>query len=562
MSKLRILGWSLTLLAAGEAATACASPGTAAGPRVAAAEQAYAAMLDAYGARNAIESGLTAEIGGRSLVVWRVTFSKQRAVLLAQLRGLTDVPDLPAGDARVVRSLSSGLEYFGGESGETRTAHCADAARPGAVESALSDALTACFSERGDHVAFEGREMTRIAALGELQHLKSSASRKRLFLALQPLWRAINGDDGAASPYRRLIAEAAAGERANGSPIDAAARALGWSTQSLEAALVQTLAAWRRSAVTGTIEPWDYWFRYAAASRTLDPLVPRAKLKGITERFYGDLGADPRRLGVVYDLEPRAGKPPSAYTDFIRIGRPRRGVWRPAQVRVCASESTGGLFILDELVHESGHAVHLMAIRARPAYFWPDLFLAEAFANVPAWSIDEPAWQLEYLGRAASRSESLRERYAGVMLDMAWSLFEIRMLRHPDSDPNQVWTRITSHYLGITPHPEWSWWALRVQLVSMPGYMVNYGAGAMLTADLRARIRQGIGPFDTGNPEWYPWVSEHLLRFGSSLPVAQLLEQFLGREPSDAAVLADIERIRAPAAAATVPYTTGGEPCR
>jgi len=378
---------------------------------------------------------------------------------------------------------------------------------------------------------------------------------------MQPLWRAVNGDDAPGSPYRRLIVKAASSANGHDSPIDAAARALGWSTQSLEAALVQTLAVWRKTAVTGSIEPWDYWFRYAAESRTLDPLVPRARLKGITERFYNDLGADPRRLGVIYDLAPRAGKPPSAYTDFVRIERFEHGIWRPAQARVCASESSGGLFILDELVHESGHAVHLMAIHTRPAYFWPDLFFAEAFANVPAWSIDEPAWQVKYLGGAVPRSESLRERYDSVMLDMAWSLFEIRMLRHPESDPNQVWTRITSHYLGIVPHPELSWWALRVQLVSMPGYMVNYGAGAMLTADLRARIRQGIGPFDTGNPAWYPWVSEHLLRFGSAPPVAQMLAQFLGRRPSDAAILADIERIGAPETASAPTCATRGSPC-
>ena len=119
--------------------------------------------------------------------------------------------------------------------------------------------------------------------------------------------------------------------------------------------------------------------------------------------------------------------------------------------------------------------------------------------------------------------------------------FEIRMLRDPKADPDQVWTELTSHYLGIKPHPEWSWWAMRVQLVWKPGYMINYGAGAILTADIRARIADAIGPCDTGNPGWYSWVSENLLRFGAQIPPAQLLRQLFGRPPSADALIHDIE---------------------
>jgi hypothetical protein len=48
-----------------------------------------------------------------------------------------------------------------------------------------------------------------------------------------------------------------------------------------------------------------------------------------------------------------------------------------------------------------------------------------------------------------------------------------------------------------------SWWAVRVQLVSRPGYMVNYGLGAVLTAEMRKATSDAIGPFDAGNPKWY-----------------------------------------------------------
>src|SRR4029077_4539191 len=98
----------------------------------------------------------------------------------------------------------------------------------------------------------------------------------------------------------------------------------------------------------------------------------------------------------------------------------------------------------------------------------------------------------------ASESASLRARYAAVMLDVAWALFECRMLREPASDPNAVWTDITSGYLHIRPHPELAWWAVRVQLVDKPGYMVNYGLGALITADILARTATRLRPCASG----------------------------------------------------------------
>jgi oligoendopeptidase F len=197
-----------------------------------------------------------------------------------------------------------------------------------------------------------------------------------------------------------------------------------------------------------------------------------------------------------------------------------------------------------ELVHEEGHAVHFVAVRARPAFTYNDsLLFIEAFADVPSWSVYEPSWQQKYLGVSSSQSESLRNLYSGVMLDVAWALFEIRMLNNPVADPNAVWTDITSRYLHIVPHPEYSWWAVRVQLVDSPGYMVNYGLGAVITADIRQRIRQSLGPFDTGDPRWYPWISDHLLKVGGEFETQDLLRQFLGRPVSPQALIDSMERL-------------------
>ncbi len=166
-----------------------------------------------------------------------------------------------------------------------------------------------------------------------------------------------------------------------------------------------------------------------------------------------------------------------------------RASGKPTLVRVSATYGRGGLGPLNELVHENGHAVHMLALRTRPAFMdLGDAIFYEAFADVPAWNVYEPAWQQHYLGRSAPEPDSLRALFGAVMLDVSWALFDLRMLEHPQADPNAVWTEITHRYLHVTAHPELAWWAMRVQLVDKPGYMVNYGLGAVITADIRQRI--------------------------------------------------------------------------
>jgi hypothetical protein len=342
-----------------------------------------------------------------------------------------------------------------------------------------------------------------------------------------------------------MIAMTAGQVRDSGrSPISDAAATVGITTPEVEQWLVQVLEAWRARSSGAALEPWDYWYASASASRELSAGIARESVLPIAKRFYQDLGADLQRLGVLHDLNPRPGKAPLAYTDQVRIGRLVDHRWRPMQARVSASYEQGGLFVLNELIHEDGHAIHFAALRTRPAYFslGDDLFF-EAFADVPAWSSSEPTFQRKYLGHEVAEGSAQRELFSNVMLDVAWALFELRMLADPSADPNRLWTDITSRYLNILPHPEFSWWALRVQLVRWPGYMINYGLGAVVTADIRQQITQAIGQFDGGNPRWYPWVSAHLLRFGSSIATPQLLRRFLGRPVSPAALLRQLQRM-------------------
>jgi oligoendopeptidase F len=365
-----------------------------------------------------------------------------------------------------------------------------------------------------------------------------------LFLAFEPLWHALNGNDEPDSPYRRMIRQAAAQFHAKPAPVALAARTLGVPSEEPERWLERILDTWRQVSGDSAMEPWDYRFLASTGVGSLSELIPVDRLQPLNQRYYLDLGLDLARMGVLYDLEPRSGKAPLAYTDFVVRGSEQGGVWRPTTVRVSANYTHGSLGALYELVHENGLAAHMLALRTRPAFMdLGDPVFYEAFADVPSWSVFEPAWQLKYLGRAADERDSLRALYSGVVLDVAWALFDMRMLRNPDTDPSRLWTEITHRYLHVRPHPELSWWAVRVQLVDAPGYMVNYGLGSVITADLRQRIAEELGPFEAGEPRLFAWLAEHLLASGEQHPTPELLQEFLGRPVSPEALLRQLRRL-------------------
>jgi len=514
---------------------------------VAEAEQSFLEWLDSGSAVGVIESGLYAHYKGRDRAAWATLQREAQATLTARLAGLDGV-ELTAAERSAVAAMRRSLASFedeGSSDGASDGPACRDSARRDLDYAALRAALVSCYREIGNGLQFEGATVDRGSALQLLHEIEEPERRKALFDAFVPLWAALNARNDADSPYRRMIAMAAAQGARNGSEVDAAARAIGVSTGDVERWLVRILDAWRQANGPETVEPWDYRYTIGGANRTLAARIPAEALESVNERFYRDLGADLARLGVVYDLGARPDKSPLAYTDFLSRGRMVDGEWRPSVARVVGRYPWGGLFSLNELVHENGHAVHISAIRARPAYTdWPDTLFVEALADVPSWSVYEPAWQRRYLGAEAAEQASLRALYGTVVLDVAWSLFEIRMLRDPAADPNAVWTDITSHFLRIVPHPEVPWWAMRVQLVGNPGYMVNYGLGGVLTAEMRRRVTEAIGPFDAGNAAWYGWLSERLLAYGSERDTRTLMQALLGRPVSPEALLEQIRRIR------------------
>ena len=410
----------------------------------------------------------------------------------------------------------------------------------------LSERMYACFGQAARHLSFEGRTLDRLTVFGLLPVTDEPSRRKRLFLSMEPIWKAVNGDDGPASPYRRLVRLSAAKMIADKTSVEAGTKDVGVDPGVVEDWLTSVLESWREIAPDQTVEPWDFAYQTGVASRRLRPVITREILRPVNERYYKDLGADVAALNVQYDLEPREGKNPVAFTTFGARPRLQDGVWTPGEPWVFASYSIGSIDNLNELLHESGHAIHIAAIRARPAFEdWPDSDLfTEAIADIAALEMFEPAWQGRYLGASVPLADSLRAKYAGIVMDTAWALFEIRMHHNPEADPNLVWTDITQRYFRIRPHPELSWWAVRGQLIDLPGYMLNYAVGAILVADLRARLKELHGLYAEGDPGWYAWVSERLYRFGLERSSRRVIEDFLGRPVTSRALLDDLARAR------------------
>src|SRR5262249_8309556 len=210
----------------------------------------------------------------------------------------------------------------------------------------------------------------------------------------------------------------------------------------MEEWLVQVLGRWREIAPETPIEPWDFAYAAGHASRALRERVPREALRPINDRFYRDLGADPVALEVHYELEPRASKDPVAFTTFGRRPRAQGESVVPGGPGVSAPAQVGGFDTLGELLPEPGPAVHIAAIRTRPGFAdWPDSdVFTGALGDLASLELYEPAWQERYLGASVPIEAGIRAKYAGIAMDVASALFELRMHREPDRDPTAVWT--------------------------------------------------------------------------------------------------------------------------
>jgi hypothetical protein len=424
----------------------------------------------------------------------------------------------------------------------------------------LLASLQDAFATVGAALPAPGGPAARLSVLARLASEPDTARRRELFLALEPLWRLVDGDGGSGSPYRRAIADAVPAWRAGKGSLARNAAALGIDRRDIETWATTTLAAWRgavvepaRAAGAPPLEPWDWWWIAGEAERAAGGL-PSDVIRRIARDVHAAVGADFERLGITIETAPAPGRPPTSRANALWARRARQGPggdWTAAAVRVVGDLADGGLDELSELMHLAGHAIHMAGIRTRPAFATePEAdALTEGIADLLAFDVAEPAWQRRWLpgGRAVPEGVSLRSHYAATVLDAAWALFEMRLLADPSRRPNDVWTELTATWLGIAPHPEWSWWAIRSQLIDEPGYMANYALGAVLTTELRAAIRRARGDWTDGDPELYPWIREHLVRFGRERAPGDVVRGVLGRAPTADALLVQIARAaRAP----------------
>ncbi len=535
-----------------------APPAPGAAPfALAAAESAFA---DLRAVRDRIEittaSGRRESPEGIPLAVLSRRHDEQRAALARRLAGLDSIR-LAGQDRRALaimratlgRDLTPVAETPEGAPAVETSPDCrydaaAIAAAPNGLDS-LRRRMYDCYGWAQHHVVVGADTIDRLSALGALARTEAAEQRRRLFLALEPVWRSVNGDNGPESPYRLLLGLEQRSRAGRESPTADRARALGLEPAALEQWLLAILQTWRAVTPDSLLEPWDWYFAAGRASRSLSPRIPPERLATLNAEVFRALGADPARLAVHYDLSPREGKTPVAFTTFGARPRRERGQWTTGEPWVFATYRSGGLDNLNELLHETGHAVHIAAIRTRPAFTdWPDSDpFAEALGDFVALDVYEPAWQQRWLGDSVPLAAGLRASYAGIVMDVAWALFEVRLQRDPGADPNQVWTELTRDYLRIRPHPELSWWAMRGQLVDAPGYMMNYAVGAVLIAAIRARTRELHGPFLAGDSTWYGWVARRLYRFGLERAGQAVIRDFLGGPISPAAILADMRRM-------------------
>ena len=241
----RSLPQALALIAA-----ACA-PGTAvpaperSAEAFAAAESSYAAVRDLRDRVDvALSAGARTTPDGTRLEAVAVRYDSLRARLAARLSAV-DSAALVGEDVRAFglmrRTLARDLgpvsvPVAAPGAAETtpvsaRRPDCAYDARaiaaaPNALDS-LRARIYACYGWSQSRVAVGGDTLDRLSILGAIGRTDDAARRRELFLALAPVWRSMNGENAARSPYRQLIALEARARGGGESPAAEQARASG-----------------------------------------------------------------------------------------------------------------------------------------------------------------------------------------------------------------------------------------------------------------------------------------------------------------------------------------------
>ena len=247
----------------------------------------------------------------------------------------------------------------------------------------------------------------------------------------------------------------------------------------------------------------------------------------VNRRVYASLGADLDALGVRLDPTPRPGRPPVpvAFTTF-------GGTPASARRRHMVARRADGARELRrrrarrprELVHETGHAIHIAAIRTRPAFAdWPDSdALTEALADSSRSTSAEPAWQRRWM--PARRRSPRRSRSAADT--RPWSSTPPgRCSRsgstRPGPAPDDAWTEITSTCSASRPTPSGRGGRSAASSSRTPATWRTTPIGAVLAAALRAAIRAARGDWTGRRPGLVRVGVGRIYRFGLERPRAR-----------------------------------------
>ena len=237
---------------------------------------------------------------------------------------------------------------------------------PGRVHPPRPRARCGVRGRRPRALTLDGRPVTRLQVLAMLAEEPDAARRRELLLALEPLWRSVDGDGGPGSPYRALIAASVERWRAGRSPIDANARALGvtaddiatWATTALEGwrTAIRRAGAGPRRAAGGAVGLVVARGRGASPGQRCPPARRRSSRS--TPRSMRSLGVDVggarRRV-----RHPGARRPAACPRRVHRpSGSGRTSVptarWHPGRPTILESLTGGGLGELAELVARDG----------------------------------------------------------------------------------------------------------------------------------------------------------------------------------------------------------------
>ena len=228
---------------------------------------------------------------------------RRRAAIDVAVAGLAKVEtdDLDDEDVRAVASMRETLGLLDSDdplvtlavdpSGDTNDERSAAEVLADDGLPALLLRSAAAYTRAADAVDLDGTTVDRSEILERLATEPEPGARRRMFVALEPVWRAVDGDGGPGSPYRVALRASADAWRRDGSPVDANACSLGVDPADVEPWLRAILGAWRDAAVRERHEPWDQRYRTGTFARAFDDELSTVdELLRIDHAYYAALG--------------------------------------------------------------------------------------------------------------------------------------------------------------------------------------------------------------------------------------------------------------------------------